>query len=194
MNTPAHLVVSLALLGRGGGRRHGAVIAAGALVPDLPMFFFYAWQKLVLGTPELVVWRDAYFQDTWQRFFDAFNSLPLALAGLALGLLLRRPALAFFCGSLSLHALTDLPLHHDDAHRHFLPFSEWRFESPVSYWDPRHHGAFGAGLEVLAVGATSAVLWRRSANRWGRALLLGLAALGLAAWLAIYAFGVRLTC
>jgi len=37
---------------------------------------------------------------------------------------------------MALHALFDFPLHHDDGHRHFWPFSEFRFDSPVSYWDP----------------------------------------------------------
>ena len=50
--------------------------------------------------------------------------------------------------------LCDLPVHHNDGHRHFLPISNWRFESPVSYWDPAHFGVIFATLElVLAVSA-----------------------------------------
>jgi len=51
--------------------------------------------------------------------------------------------------SASLHMLCDLPVHHDDGHRHFLPISNWRFESPVSYWDPEHFGLVFAALELI---------------------------------------------
>ena len=70
-----------------------------------------------------------------------------------------------------LHCAFDLPLHHDDAHRHFLPISNWRYQSPVSYWDPAHAGALGAGLEVACVLGASVVLWRRFEQRWIRGLL-----------------------
>lgn len=78
-------------------------------------------------------------------------------------------------------ATLDLPLHYDDAHRHFMPFSDWRFESQVSYWDPRRGGALGAALELLALVGASAVLWVRGAGRSQRvalALLCALYALG----------------
>lgn len=184
--------MSLAVLGGGGRWRHAREIAAGSLLPDLPMFLFFVWERFVQGTSQDVIWGHAYFLEGWQQFFDVFNSVPLALVGLLLARAARRPGAVLFFAGVLVHVLLDLPLHHDDAHGHFWPLSDWRFESPVSYWDPRHHGAFGAGLEVLAVGVGGAVLWRRSASRWGRGLLLGLAALELAAWLAVYAFGVRL--
>ncbi|MGI8738245.1 MAG: hypothetical protein ACR2KU_00935 [Gammaproteobacteria bacterium] len=62
---------------------------------------------------------------------------------------------------MGLHVLFDLPLHHDDAHRHFFPFSDWRFYSPVSYWDPAHYGDIVSACEILAVAVGSVVLWRR---------------------------------
>ena len=61
-----------------------------------------------------------------------------------------------------LHCLTDLPLHHDDAHAHFLPLSNWRFESPISYWDARHHGRLIAAVEMLFVLGSACVLVLRS--------------------------------
>lgn len=63
--------------------------------------------------------------------------------------------------SLLLHACADFPLHHDDAHRRFFPFSDYRFSSPVSYWDPRHHGAWGASVELALSAAALILLVRR---------------------------------
>ncbi len=61
--------------------------------------------------------------------------------------------------SALVHMLCDLPVHHDDAHRHFLPLSTWRFESPLSYWDPKHHGGIFMWLELaFAVGGSIYVL------------------------------------
>ena len=55
-----------------------------------------------------------------------------------------------------LHLTFDLPFHHDDAHPHFWPFSDWRFTSPLSYWDPAHDGGVIAlaevGLAVVLIG------------------------------------------
>jgi hypothetical protein len=189
VNTPAHLVVNLALLGGGPRRAHTGPIALGALLPDLPMFGFYLWQKLVLATPERVIWSSAYFEPGWQLCFDLANSIPLAGLGLAVGLALRRTDLSLLCASVLLHCALDLPVHREDAHRHFLPFSSWQFVSPVSYWDPAHHGARVAGLETALLCAGAAVLWRRSRSRWVRLPLAGLATLGVLAWSLLYGAG-----
>ena len=172
MNTPAHAVVNLLLLSRNGGQARVSAIVAGALIPDLAIIGFYAWQ-LVRDTPESVIWSVEYHQPFWQGLIDSFNSIPLILLAILACALARRPlALAFFA-SMLLHCLGDLPLHHDDAHRHFFPFSDWRFASPVSYWDPAHHGALASLAEIAAVLAASAFLyWRRPPlRRWIVALL-----------------------
>ena len=50
-----------------------------------------------------------------------------------------------------LHSLLDLPVHNDDAHRHFFPLSNYRFISPISYWDPNHYGGIVSVVELLLV-------------------------------------------
>jgi hypothetical protein len=50
-----------------------------------------------------------------------------------------------------LHMVLDFLLYHDDAHRHFLPLTEWRYESPVSYWNPRYYGNIVIRLETVFV-------------------------------------------
>jgi hypothetical protein len=87
-----------------------------------------------------------------------------------------------------LHALGDAFLHREDGHRHLWPLSSWRFESPVSYWDPAHHGAVGAGLETLLIVASTLALWPR-APRAGRVALALLCGASGTAWVAFYAWG-----
>ena len=187
MNTPAHVVVCLAALGGGARRRHAGAIAAGALLPDLPMFGFYVWQRLWVGLPEAAIWREAYFRDAWQNFFDLFNSIPIAAALALAARVLRREGAALFFASMLLHQLVDLPLHVEDAHRHFHPFSDWRFASPVSYWDPAHYGGLGAGLELAAVLVACAFLWQRTRARAARVSLVALVLVQFAGFAALRA-------
>ncbi len=79
--------------------------------------------------------------------------------------------IAFFGAGL-LHLAFDLPLHHEDARRHFWPISDAVFRSPVSYWDPRHYGHIAAPVEVMLCLALSVVLWRRFQGWFARTLIL----------------------
>ncbi len=62
MNTPAHAVLNLALLGSGRGREFTRPILAGALLPDLPILLFYLWERPVEGSSEALIWSEAYFR------------------------------------------------------------------------------------------------------------------------------------
>lgn len=112
------------------------------------MFVFYAYQKIV-GQAESRIWSELYFRPEWQAFFDVFNSVPICGALLLVTLAIRRHGWSVFFASMLLHAACDLPLHYDDAHRHFWPLTDWRFQSPVSYWDPRHFGWITAPTEAV---------------------------------------------
>ena len=172
MNTPAHAVVNLLLLSRRPDNGKTAVIVSGALLPDLVIILFYAWH-LVVGTPESQVWSIEYYRPLWQGFFDSFNSIPLILLLMLVGWQAGLPLLLLFATSLLLHCFGDLPLHHDDGHRHFFPFSDWRFMSPVSYWDPTHHGRLAGLVEIAVVLGASAWLYLKKPllRRWILALL-----------------------
>lgn len=170
MNTPAHIVLNTVVLGRGRWRGHAGAIALGALTPDLPMVGFFLYQRLALARPDELIWSSIYFQPAWQAFFDCFNSLPLILVAAVMAWRMRNTAGTAFFASMAVHCLADLALHHDDAHRHFYPFSEWRFESPVSYWDPQHYGHVAMPVEMLLVVLGTLYLMRRGSPRGERLL------------------------
>lgn len=151
MNTPAHVVINLLCLGQHDQAYVLTPVLVGAILPDAPMFVFYFVEKILRKTPESIIWSKSYYQADWQNFIDLFNSLPLMLLGLVLCLWAGSQIGILLFFSMMLHVAGDLPLHHYDAHRHFFPFSDWRFHSPVSYWDPNHYGGVVTMLEILAV-------------------------------------------
>jgi len=118
-----------------------------------------------------------------QYFFDVFNSIPVAIVLFLIFLSLKIRWAQLLTASACLHMLCDLPVHHDDGHRHFLPISNWRFESPVSYWDPEHFGLVFAALELTFAIAGLIYVVRKGETPTGRF------AIGT---LAIYAIGIAL--
>jgi hypothetical protein len=172
MNTPSHLILNLALLRRPDQGVYTWPILLGAMAPDAALFVFYAWAKGVQQLPDSVIWREAYYSQPWQDIFAIGNSIPLALLGIAVSVALKQTAWGLFFASMVLHHLCDLPLHHDDAHRHFVPLSDVRFASPVSYWDRNHYGTLGALIELCLVLASSVVLLSNVSSIWGKGLLI----------------------
>jgi hypothetical protein len=164
LNTPAHVAINALVLGRGPFARFAGPVAFGALLPDLPIFLFYAYQRGWLQVTERVIWSQSYFLPQWQALFDAFNSLPLIALAAFFAWRAKRPAWLAGLASMGLHAVADLLLHHDDAHGHLWPLSDWRFQSPVSYWDPRHHGAHFLWVELAASLGACVLLWRRGGS------------------------------
>jgi len=160
MNTPAHAAINLLLLSRNQNHRNSAAITVGAVIPDLAIMVFYAWQ-LLLGTPENVIWSSEYHRPLWQAWIDGFNSIPLVVLAILLCWYTRQYLLLVLFGSMLLHIFGDLPLHHDDAHRHFFPLSDWRFASPISYWDPALHGQWVSLLEFIGVLAAASFMCLR---------------------------------
>jgi hypothetical protein len=176
VRTPGHAVLNLALLAPAVG--YAPAVLAGAVAPDVPIAVLYVWERHVRGTPEETIWTTAYQRPRWQAVVHGAHSFPITLAGAGVAALLGAHALTVFFASMFVHALADLPVHAEDAHRHFVPLSDWRFVSPVSYWDVRHHARIVAALEAL-------VVWAAAAAAWGHTGVLGRLALALvAAWYA----------
>jgi hypothetical protein len=186
MNTPSHIIANLALLGRPAAPQANWPIAIGAILPDLPIFLFYAWARSVAQLPENQIWSETYFEPGWQVVFALSHSIPLALLGRAIAYAFQHSISMALFGSMVLHDLADLPVHHDDAHRHFYPLSDYRFMSPVSYWDRDHYGAIIALLELILVAIATIILIQRRRSCWGSGLLLATNAFYAVGYVGLY--------
>lgn len=151
MQTHGHYVINMALLGKTIAPKHNIAIALGSVLPDIPIFLFYVISKYMYGMSEAKIWGQAYFEPGWQNIIATSHSIPVALIGFLICWRLDWKWGAILCVSMVCHCLLDLPVHHDDAHRHFYPFSDYRFNSPVSYWDVNHHARIAAGVEFALV-------------------------------------------
>lgn len=163
MQTPGHVILNLTFLGSAFG--HEKAIMAGAIVPDLPIVVLYLYER-ARKTPPDVIWSVCYQHEHWLAIIHGAHSVPLAILGMLAGWLAHEPAIILFFTSVLAHATCDFPLHAIDAHRHFFPISDYRFISPISYWDTRYHGRKVAAIEALLVCACSVYLYCVMGPRW----------------------------
>ena len=178
MNTQSHAVINLFLLRRlrwcntgNKGNLHLPIVV-GAILPDLPVFFFFAWYSLIDPTPQDIIWRSLYFDEKWQLFFNLFNSIPIyTLLALTAYYFSRRKLFIFSLANL-LHFVEDFFLHMEDAHDHFFPLSNYRFNSAISYWDSEGYGHYVASLEAIIVVVLSVFLFKKLKRWWGKTLLI----------------------
>jgi hypothetical protein len=168
MNTPAHLLIGAAVMGRGGVRPDGAaarhlVWAAlvGALLPDASLYLLAGGALFFYNIPPQVVFDELYFSDAWQQVFAIDNSFLVWGVALACALWLRRGWAIALTGAALLHLALDFPFHHDDGRPHFWPLSGWVFESPISYWDRRHGANWFAPVEAAVCVLAAISIWRR---------------------------------
>ena len=178
MNSQTHLLLASAILGRGSKEpARMAPVLVGATLPDLSIFVLFGVAQLQ-GISSAELWGEVYWQEPWQTLSAISNSFPLFLLLFLAGLLLSRTAplagnaLRLVALAALLHLAADFPLHADDAHRHFWPLTDWRFFSPVSYWDPRHFGLIVSALEAVLGLALVTLHWRWYTNFPTRALLV----------------------
>lgn len=172
MLTTTHVLVAGGVLSRPTQRWFQATAAwLGGLAPDLSVFAMVGVVRATTRNANL--WRrpdGAYWSEPWQTLSAISNSFPLYLALLAAGWWVSRAAerirawgvaVMLFAGGALLHLSLDLPVHTDDAHIHFWPFSDWRFHSPVSYYRRSHYGEIVGGIEMIAgVALAALIVWR----------------------------------
>ena len=180
MNTIAHMVVASAALARPEQSKRNWAVLLGAFLPDASMFVFFAWSR-VQAWDGNETWNVQYWNEPWQMLGAASNSFVLFGILFAAAIWRKWPILSVIAAAALLHIALDFPLHADDAHRHFWPVSDWRFFSPVSYWDPDANGVLGGAIETMVALGATLLLWRCFPNRRWRAMFAGLALLqGLA--------------
>ncbi len=172
MNTPAHLLTGAALFGRKGGKGPLWAATFGGMLPDLSLYIMVIWGLYIEGVSPSVVFRERYFSDEWQQIFAIDNSFPIWICLLALAIWSKRKWAIALCASSLLHVGMDFLMHAGDGRPNFWPFSDWVFDSPVSYWNTRYHAHWLAPVNFLASLVSFIVLWRMC--KWKGRVFYGL--------------------
>ena len=181
MNTTTHILLAQAVFRRRSLPRSGWAAAAGGLLPDAFLAIFLG-VSLVRGVERQTLWTVEYFQEPWSTLGAFSNSFPLwasiTIAGLGTRALasnaavkIRGKLLVAFGASGLGHVLLDFLTHADDAHRHLWPVSDWRFHSPISYWDPAHNARWVMPVEGFIILGCVVVLWKQTTSVKIKALL-----------------------
>lgn len=186
MHLPSHALVNLTALDQWTEPELRPYVLLGAVGPDLPVLAFYFVCRFLFGMSDETIWQDLYYEDRWFNVFATFHSIPVTGAICAAGVALGLPWLALLAGSMVLHNVADLPLHAEDAHRHFYPLSNYRFKSPISYWNPQFWGRVVAAGEVLLLVACSAFMYPRLVTWWAKASVLAVNFVYLGCYAAFY--------
>ena len=186
MLTQTHVFTALAIWAKPKQTARNVAIIAGALVTDAFIYIGLIWYVGLKGHSVKSYFDDLYFQDNMQFWSALSNSLPLYGALAFTAWLARKRAgatLVCICALAAFsQSLIDLPVHAQDAHRHVWPLSDFRFISPISYWDPAYYGHIFGPLDMILGLACICVLWRRFTAKWSR-IVLGLFA-------ALYIIGI----
>lgn len=207
MMTQTHILLSAVFFAR--RHRMAVTIAAitGALVPDIDLWLMIVAERMA-GSSGCEIFHYRYWQTPWTTVQAVGNSIPLYGVILLVGVAIVLPGrgeervwgpsqrtggvMTIFAVSALLHVGTDFLLHHDDARRHFWPLTDWIFRSPVSYWDPAHHGDVFVPFEIVFGIGSAAVLWQRFRGRMtGFILVLGCLAYSLTLYASIFGAGAH---
>lgn len=127
----------------------GAIL--GGLLPDMPAYVFFFYNTVILGVSQQQLWDVLYFDSAWTPYVTLSHSFILWPALLLLGHVVGKKLLFWIAAGGILHSFMDFTVHVDDAYRHLWPLTDWKFESPLSYWDPNHYGNIVGSLDTIAV-------------------------------------------
>lgn len=176
MKTFSHAIITAALGQKAKANRSTLfAFVAGSVVPDLPLILLTAIS--MLSTP---TWAEGMekMHSTYETdaLWIALHNLPHSLVALGLlaafaGALSKRcrTLLLWFVVGAALHSVVDVLTHAGDGPMFLYPLSGFRFDSPVSYWDPAHFGRAFTRLEyfldvILTLYLVFELLKRKSLN------------------------------
>lgn len=142
----------------------------GGLTPDVPMLTII-FTLMASGVSGQTIFNELYWQRWWQITNAVSHSFLLWGGLLLFGLYMRQSLLAIYVGSAFLHSCIDFLVHRGDAHMSFWPLTNYKFMSPVSYYESDHYGIWFS-LFDSALGIVMALtLGLRFKNRIVRGLL-----------------------
>jgi membrane-bound metal-dependent hydrolase YbcI (DUF457 family) len=161
VNTPSHFLIHAAIAKR--AKNPNLVKSAflwGAVAPDIPLYLLSILGGLYFRSTGMTTREAAnhmfdklYFSDPgWIWAHHLFHG-PLLLIAYALVLYpLRKNRVAYwslwFVAGCALHTTIDILTHYNDGPLVFFPLN-WSFRiQSISYWDPRHGGAWFGPLEL----------------------------------------------
>ena len=173
MNTQAHLIINLFLLKKfwKEDKPNLKYIFWGSLLPDIPMFIFWVIMSL-LGTSQTLIFGYYYFTPEWQVFFNIFNSFLITLILFLLFLKLRNLNWMLFSISMFIHQAFDFLLHRQDAHAHFFPLTNWKFISPISYWERDYYGGIFGIIETITAVICAIYIFKELESKWSKLFLI----------------------
>ena len=167
MQTYSHLLINATVakpLKRRGVAISATAFVLGGVVPDLPFFLLTILGEIYYNTigavpanetPMTYMHMTLYFTDPlWIAAHNFFHAPFILLAIGLVGYLAQRKSktwgtyLIWFALGAGLHTVIDIFTHANDGPVILFPFNwTWRFNSPVSYWDPEYYGLIFAPLE-----------------------------------------------
>jgi Zinc dependent phospholipase C len=161
LNTPSHFIIHAALAKRvSNPKLIRSAFLWGAVAPDFPLMllsigggFYFRNQGMNSREAAHLMFDRLYFHNPWWISVHHLLHAPFLLLLYALVLYpLRKYRVAYwllwFVAGCGLHTFVDILTHYDDGPLVFFPLN-WTFRvHSISYWDPRHGGAWFGWLEL----------------------------------------------
>lgn len=167
-----------------------SALLTGSVLPDLPLILttlvcmaIDTYRGIPLPSPDsppsasitMQLFREWFFENPWVIAGHNVFHGPTCVALLLLFSLWmwRRGSttggwFSWLFISCLLHTAIDIPVHHDDGPLLFFPFNwDIRYISPLSYWDPAHHGRVFSIIEHI-VAIFLLIFALRAVSTWIR--------------------------
>lgn len=194
MQTQSHLLLTAAAfttLRKRSGALFAVTAAAlllGSILPDIPLFLltiageiYYRWLAPLPPAPSIMeyVHFTLFFSDPlWIAGHNFFHSVVIDVILLLIGLWgwrrrgsRCRLALFWLAVSMLAHVTIDIFTHRSDGPLIWFPLNwDYRFASPVSYWEADYGGRifapFELALNVALIGYLLVAYWPTLRRRW----------------------------
>lgn len=181
MITPSHIIYSWALAKKTekvsiDTKKRTAAIVLGALFPDTPTYLFFIVCGLILGYSGPTMWDNMYYNSGWAIPITLTHSFIIWPLLISISSYVGWELAKWFSLSAFFHSLVDFCVHTDDAYRHFWPVSDWKFHSPISYYNPAEYGLYVGAFDSLLVLGLLGYLYTIYTGKW-RLLILAVGAL-----------------